>query len=262
MRKGRISFDSLLGDVTALEASLEFLVRRIEGTWLMSANQRTPDSASPTAVGDPELAAQDPEPQACFQSQQLESIRLHIQAGINRRDENFLRKYFEEKTQGTASLTTELFTSALKELGVRLTEEEIQVLFRTMDVDNNGVLDLDEFKRAVQFPSTTEQLISTLPITQIFSDAVLAITGADHLRQLSQITPEQVEDICNEAIPFLKTVLRNAVEKTAASFKAMDESNANQSASTGVKFEVPSEMSSGSVHDFHLGLTGRVGVRP
>jgi hypothetical protein len=44
--------DGLLGDVTTLEASLEYLVRRVEGRWLMAANQSTYDSAtgSPTSV--------------------------------------------------------------------------------------------------------------------------------------------------------------------------------------------------------------------
>ena len=72
----------------------------------------------------------------------------------------FLRKYFEEKTQGTASLTTELFTSALKELGVRLNEDDVSIIFRTMDLNSDGVLDLEEFKKAVRFPSTMEQFIS------------------------------------------------------------------------------------------------------
>ena len=206
----------------------------------------------------PQLKAQDLVPQDFSQS---EKIRIQIQSGINRRDDEFLRKYFEEKTMssGTASLTSQEFTSVLKELGILLTKEEIAVLFRTMDVDKNGVLDLDEFKRAVRFPSTMEQLISTLPITQVFADAVLAVTGGDHLRQFGQITPENIEDICNEAMPFLKIIMLDAVNKTEASFKTMDESKANQSASSGVKFEVPPEMSAGTVGDFHGGLTGRIG---
>jgi hypothetical protein len=208
-----------------------------------------------TRCQDP-VKAQDLVPPVFSQS---DKIRIQIQAGINRRDDEFLRIFFEEKTKSSGSLTSQEFTSVLKELGILLTKEEIAVLFRTMDVDKNGVLDLDEFKRAVRFPSTMEQLISTLPITQVFADAVLAMTGGDHLRQFGQITPDKIEDICNEAMPFLKFIMLDAVKKTEASFKTMDESKANQSASSGVKFEVPPEMSAGTVGDFHGGLTGRIG---
>ena len=185
--------------------------------------------------------------------------RNRIQLGMHRRDDEFLMNFFQHKVKnsGTSVLSNEQFTSALDELGLRLKEDEIQSMFRFMDVNSDGVLDLEEFTRAVRFPSAIEQLISTLPITQVFTDAVLAMTGIDHLRQFSHITPKQIEDICTVVIPFVKKLLEDSAKKTRELFEAMDKSEASSSAK---KFEVPPEMSAGTVDDFHKGLAGRIGM--
>ncbi len=130
-----------------------------------------------------------------------------------------------------------------------------------MDVDNNWALDLEEFKRAVRAPSTIEQLFVTLPISQILADAMPDMTWSDRLRQFGQKTPDEIEDICNEAMPFLKSIIRDTVKRIEVSVQTMDALKANQSARTGVKFEVPPEMSAGSVGDYHDGLTGKIGKK-
>jgi hypothetical protein len=126
-----------------------------------------------------------------------------------------------------------------------------------MDVNDDGVMDLEEFKRALRFPSSTQQLISTLPILQIFADAMPEKMGNVCLRQFGQISPKQIEDICKEAMPFVEKVLKDAVGKVRESFEVMDKSQAGNSAS---KFEVPPEMSAGTIEDFYGGLTGRIGI--
>jgi hypothetical protein len=181
-----------------------------------------------------------------------------IQAGIYRRDDEFIRKFFLSKTASskTSELSNQQFTSALEELGLCLQEEEIKVIFCTMDVNNNGVMDLEEFKKAVRFPSPIEQVISALPIAQVFSDAMPDAIGIDRLRQFCQLTPKQIEDICLAAMPFVKNIIQDAVTKLNASFEVTDKSKDGQGAR---KFEVPPEMSAGTVGDFHGGLAGRIG---
>ena len=184
------------------------------------------------------------------------NVRNRIRAGISRQDDSFLETFFQEKTGNSGNLSKQQFNSALVELGIRLKEDEIDVIFRTVDVNKDGVMDLEEFKKAVRFPTPIQQLISTLPITQIFADAMPDMMGNECLRQFGQVTPEQIEDICKEALPFLKTILTDAVTKVRVSLETMDKVEASRGAS---KFEVPPEMSAGSVEDFHGGLTGRIG---
>jgi Ca2+-binding EF-hand superfamily protein len=53
---------------------------------------------------------------------------------------------------------------ALSEFGLCLPSEEIETLLSTMDIDNNGGLDLREFEAALRQPSTpVEQFMKTLP---------------------------------------------------------------------------------------------------
>jgi hypothetical protein len=187
-----------------------------------------------------------------------ENLSDKIQSGINRRDDEFLRVFFQNKTasSGTSVLTNQQFTFALEELGINLQEEEIKVLFRMMDVNNDGGMDLDEFKRAVRFPSQIEQLIGTLPIPQVFSDAITEAIGMNSLRQFGQLTPKQIEDVCLAAMPFVTNIIRDAVAKINESFSEKDKSKDCQGAR---KFEVPPEMSAGTVADFHGGLAERIG---
>jgi hypothetical protein len=126
-----------------------------------------------------------------------------------------------------------------------------------MDVNNDGSLDLEEFKKAVRFPSTVQQLVMALPISQIFADAMPDEMGIDRLRQFGQLTPKQIEDICLESIPYVQSVIQDAVKNIRVSFEAMDSSEASKGTS---KFEVPPEMSAGTVGDFHGGLAERIGA--
>jgi Ca2+-binding EF-hand superfamily protein len=190
-----------------------------------------------------------------------EKIRNQIQAGINRRDDAFLGMFFQSKatvsSSGTSELTDQQFTSSLEELGLYWKEEEVNIIFRTLDVNHDGVMDLEEFKKAVRLPSKIEQFVSGLSIWRVFADAMPGDKGVDRLRQFGELTAEQVENICLIAMPFVRSIIQDAAKKLKASFEAMDAHESNQIAK---KFEVPPEMSAGTVHDFHFGLAGRIGT--
>ena len=187
-------------------------------------------------------------------------VRNQIQAGINRRNDSFLVSFYQRKIAGfgTSALNQQQFSSVMEDLGIDLKEEEIDIFFRSMDANNDGFMDLEEFKRAVQSPSTIEQLIKTLPLSQIFADAMPAIKGDDRLRLFCQLTAEQIEGIIQGAIPYIKTIFEDAVAKIKISEDAKDKSRANQGAG---KFEVPPEMSGGTIEDFYGGLSARIGMR-
>ena len=184
-----------------------------------------------------------------------------IQSGINRRNDEFISKFYDRKLLhfGTSGLTNQQFASVLKEIGIVMNEDDVKTLFHTVDVNNDGVMNLEEFKRAVRFPSTMESFFCTLPIIQIFADAMPGEMGNDlRLRQFGLLTPEHIDVVCRESMPFVIQVIKDAVEKVRTSFEAMDCTEACQSAS---KFEVPAEMSAGTINDFFGGLDERIGTQ-
>ena len=188
---------------------------------------------------------------------ETDKVRNRIHAGLNRRNDEFLQEYFDRKVgeYGTSTLNRQQFTSALEELGVRMNEDDVSIVFRTADLNSDGVLNLEEFKKAVRFPSTIEQFISTLPITQVFADAMPDETDTEsRLRRFSRISEKQVDEICEVIMPFLGKMIKEAVKETQVSFAAMDKSSASN-----IKFTLPDEMPSGTIGDFHRGLTARIG---
>jgi hypothetical protein len=179
-------------------------------------------------------------------------IRNQIQAGIDRRDDEFLRHFFQSKT--TSVLSDEQLASALKELGVHLNEEEIKVLH------NDAVMDLEGFQKTVRFPSPIEQLLNAFQLSHIFSDAMSAVLYEEGinrpgLRQASQLTPAQIEEMCLAAMPFVIKIIQDEVTKLKASFEVMDTAEVDRGAT---KFEVLPDMRAGSDQDFHGGLSDRV----
>ncbi len=185
-------------------------------------------------------------------------IKGMIEAGIKRREPVFVREAFNRVAQGCSTITQEQFSSLSEELGLAFAADSIADLFRSLDINNDGGLDLEEFKQALLIPSPVEQLIQTLPISRMISDAMPRERGRDVLRLLSESSTEQIRNVCCVLIPYLEATLEDAVRKLKASFQAMDRSETSSGAK---KFEVPQALSAGTVGDFFGGLAARVGAR-
>ena len=182
-----------------------------------------------------------------------------IQSGIDRHSDEFVQEFYQRKIDlyGTSALSKDQFSSALEELGTFLNEDDFQNLFLSMDINDDGVIDLDELKRVLRIPTQIEQLFSTLPFHRLFASAVPRTSGKDPLRSFAQLQVDQVKGIVHAVIPFLEKIILDEVTKLKESFDAMDKSEANMKAS---KFEVPITMSAGKIEDFHGGLSKRTGL--
>ena len=186
-------------------------------------------------------------------------VRNQITAGLQRRDDKYLNDFYQRwlLKSHTSGLKSREFSSALNELGVILDDAECQVLFKTMNVKDDGFMDFDGFKRAVHIQSPIEQLIRTLPVTEIIADAMRRDKARDLLRCFSETSTDQIKEICIVLVPFLESVLLDTVEKLKLSFGVLDKSKSSKGAA---KFEVPQAMSAGTVEDFFGGLASRIGT--
>ena len=153
------------------------------------------------------------------------------------------------------------FLEALKDLGVVVPDEEIGNLFLSTDSNGDGGINFQEFLRSVQMPSTTEQWVGTLPLAQVVSDVIADVRSFESqgpLRKVSQITPTELDVLCDAMRAGLKRLLAKHVSSLKASFEEMDKRVANNAVST-TKFQV-SNMSVGNANDFHNGLSSRIGT--
>ena len=188
-----------------------------------------------------------------------EKIKSQIQEGIYRRDEKFLQKIFDlNKDSVTRKLKKECFIPVLEKLGVLLGREEIEELFLNFDMNNDGLLDFAEFKRATSFSSNLEQLICGFPVSQMIADAMPRQQGKDPIRLFSEITPAYVKDVCSAILPFLENLLIDQASELKESFKILDNAKSNVGSS---KFQAELvEMCVGGIDDFHAGLSKRIGL--
>jgi Ca2+-binding EF-hand superfamily protein len=68
--------------------------------------------------------------------------------------------------KSTTRIPSTRFPLALQELDIRVPPDKLQQLFKEADIDQDGGLDLEEFRRVIARPTELEQWCSTLPTRQ------------------------------------------------------------------------------------------------
>jgi hypothetical protein len=158
-------------------------------------------------------------------------------------------------------VTPEKFYSALKACGANRSSKDAAILFRSMDIDENGGLDLQEFKRAVATPTKLEQWIASLPIPRLLARCLTSIGEGveDPVREFCQLRGENL----NEAVTAFCFDLGNTLAKYQSqlnlSYKEMERRARDGERGVFSKFQI-SKLNCGGIEDFHRGLEGRVGM--
>jgi hypothetical protein len=182
-----------------------------------------------------------------------------VDAGFRKRNDGYLRKVFERHWEDEAAVISRgKLKNALEEVDIFFAkEEEVDTFLETMDISGDGVLDFEEFKRAVRFPGPIEQWAKTMDLAQLLTDSIPVKEGIDALRALSQMSNTDIDDTCAAFIRGLKRMLAENVLNLRNSFETQDtrDAQADQHAS---KFEIFS-LSCGRINDFHKGISGRIG---
>ena len=181
-----------------------------------------------------------------------------VDTGFRKRNEKHIlevfQRYWEEEIPG---ISRRKLSDALEELGIFLVKEELNEFFEMMDTTGDGVLDFEEFKRAVHYPGPIEQWAKTMNLAQLLSDSVPVPEGVDALRALSQISSADIDRTCAAFSYGLRRMITEHIQVLQTSFETRDlrDAEADMKAS---KFEVFS-LSCGKIQDFHKGISGRIG---
>ena len=190
-------------------------------------------------------------------SEYINGMGNRIETGIKRQDTAYVEETFKHFAKEGKTLPKDQFIPLLEELGMLISADDVDGLFKSLDVNGDRGLDWDQFKTVVMVPSIVEQLIKTLPISQLIADALPIEEGRDPLRVLSETSSEQIKCSCSVLMQYLETMLEDAVRKLKESVDCMDRM---QTGTGAKKFEVPVAMSAGMVKDFFGGLAERLGV--
>ena len=202
-----------------------------------------------------------------------EALVMAVHAYLDRQGDFFLRGIFNEFSEFSAESTeacikADALHDALHKLNVHLSKEKEEELMAMMDLDENGGLDYDEFKRAVaQPPTQLEQWASMLPLAGLLAKS-LPITsgqGDQPLRDFSRLSVEEIDTTVNAFRVGLRRLLLEAKTTTKHMFANVDKKavEAAKDSADGIsavsKFK-SFKMSTGKVADYYNGLACRIGT--
>ena len=162
---------------------------------------------------------------------------------------------------------TEGLQRALLELGAPMAKNKADELMLMMDLDENGGLDFEEFKRGVQQPPTQlEQWASMLPLAGMLARSlpVCCGQGDQPLRNFSRLGEDGIDTAVEVFSEGLRRLLMQAKDSTKQMFDTVDDKalEAAKDSADGVsaasKFKT-FKMSTGKIEEYHEGLSSRIG---
>jgi hypothetical protein len=168
------------------------------------------------------------------------------------------------KSKHVAMIKPAGLQKALQASGVQMDPDKVEKLFVSMDLDENGGLDFEEFKRAVQQPATPlEQWVAMLPINGMLSRSFPVCDGPGDqvLRSVSKLSDDEIHATVDVFSRALQGLLLEARSNLQQMFGRVDQKVAE--AATGsdgavAKFKT-FKMRTGTVADYIEGISGRVG---
>ncbi|GBG28317.1 Calcyphosin [Hondaea fermentalgiana] len=92
-----------------------------------------------------------------------------------------MRVFTAYDVDGSLTLSRDELLELLKDLGLRLTPDDFQVIWEHFDVDESGQIDYAEFQRAMRGPMSPERLIS---VQAAYDDLVAKYDGLLRLQDL------------------------------------------------------------------------------
>ena len=190
-----------------------------------------------------------------------EQIQARVGHFYNIRNQLHNEQIFKKHANQTTNLmSADAMSAALCELGVQLSRDEAAAVFESVDADENGGLDLQEFLMAINHPSKVQQWIETLPLSQLLAHCLSfkAASGdsSDPLREVSRLSADELRASTQAYCEHAQAVLADALHELKRCYDSMDALAASSAANA--KFQTP-KMSGGSVEEFYQGLVGRVG---
>jgi hypothetical protein len=164
---------------------------------------------------------------------------MQVEFGFRRRDDAEIETVFHKyatSSSGPGSvhhIKKDRLLVALKEFDASIgdiTREDVSredAIFRSLDRNGDGILDLSEFKQAVKTPSALEEWAQSPPLAQLLVDAIPKKVGRDHLRVTSGLTTEDVDEVCDGFSAGLRRILNESVGQLKAAFESMDRAREN-----------------------------------
>jgi hypothetical protein len=196
----------------------------------------------------------------------LIKCRTSVSNALKRRDVNYLRLVFDQRSSGTDArrgLSGRNLIQALTDVDAPIipaSEREADDIMKQFDVNSNKIIDFHEFQQLASEPDELQMWLceKQLPFA---ADALRALVGrgGDQLDTMSKLSAVEIDDaavaMCEMIPRLLKELHRELNDAFTIQSQIQDDLLADPN-----KFSDVSKMACGSILNFHEGLTERVGL--
>jgi hypothetical protein len=189
----------------------------------------------------------------------LGKCRIQVQEGFERRKKEKVTAVFNHHKNGQLVSSSSL-RAALNDLGIRVTESEIDELLKSSDINNDGGLDFDEFSVLVSRSSPGLDFLRSLPLAELVFDGLPKTEGCaaeDQLRKLCKISQKELDVSVKAIAEGLGKMLQENLTALKKAYDLLD-SKAAENDTASAKFQII-KMSVGTIEDFHAGIAARIG---
>ena len=177
-------------------------------------------------------------------------------------DDDALRVCFAEHATGKDGASSPVMSkadlcTALAELKMSCSTDELDSLFEEMDLDHDGHIQLDEFLAAAKGSSHLEMLLQTLPIFRAFANFLASGNKENPLAGYENMSDFDVDESVDKCVPMLREIFkRNLQTLREARHLGLAATSLQDLGSD--KFTFP--IKGGTLKDFNGGITARVGA--
>ena len=143
----------------------------------------------------------------------VKSLEARVDRFLSRNKAECVERVFNKHADEEQKLILpDRLGEALTEFGVHLPADGVQALMTTMDIDQNGGLDLKEFAAALRQPNTpVEQFLQTLPIPGMLASCLVP-PESDSLKELCNLSSEQLTAAINAFSVSLEQELKKQLD--------------------------------------------------
>ena len=145
----------------------------------------------------------------CNTSSSSQALISQVESGLKRRQDALLHQIFESMFDRKSNkISVERLPDAFRSLAHASGEVDSYLHDFSDLIGYSDMLDFNEFKQAVLKATAIEQWASTLPLPQLLADALPREKGQNPLKLVSELSEEQISNVCRAFLVGLTQVSR------------------------------------------------------